>query len=107
MSRPPTSSFIAKRFAFVAASLALVTAIASGAMSMLTGCDQAEGDRCQVDTDCEDGLLCNQATQSCARTGGGDIDATVPDIIDAPIEKDDAAMMPADAPDDADMPDTM
>jgi hypothetical protein len=83
---------VAKRFAFVTASLALVAALASGATAVLSGCDQSEGDRCQTNKDCSDGLLCNQATQSCARSGGGDIDATVPDIIDAPIEKDDAGV---------------
>lgn len=61
----------------------------------IASCKQGEGERCQVDSDCENGLTCNQATQQCA-TGGqmGGIDATVPDGTDAP----DA---PFDAPDDA------
>jgi hypothetical protein len=45
-------------------------------------CKQKEGDRCQIDSDCEDGLVCNKATQQCSRSGGGGIDATIP--IDAP-----------------------
>lgn len=54
-----------------------------------TGCGQGEGDRCQVDSDCASGLVCNKAIQACSRVGGGDIDATV---LDGP---------PADAAPDA------
>lgn len=35
----------------------------------LAGCPQGEGDRCQVDTDCGDGLYCELAGNS--RTMGG------------------------------------
>ncbi|MBL0215701.1 MAG: hypothetical protein IPQ07_17700 [Myxococcales bacterium] len=75
-----------------------------GALALIAGvgvwvvaCKQGEGDRCQVNADCESGLVCNQATQSCAKTSGGGIDADVPD---GP---------PADAPDDVidAMPDAM
>lgn len=53
-------------------------------------CKQGKGDRCQINADCADGLVCNQATQTCADTTGTGIDATLPK---------DAA--PADAPHDA------
>jgi len=101
------ASAVAKRFALFAASLAVLAALASGTTAFLSGCEQEEGARCQQDDDCDDGLLCNQATQSCARTGGGDIDATVPEIIDSQIEKDDGGIDAAvDAAVDM-MPDTM
>ena len=57
-----------------------------GGITVLVGCKQAEGDRCQVDEDCESGLICNQGTNppSCQATVGGGIDANVPDAdIDA------------------------
>ncbi|HEY4058554.1 MAG TPA: hypothetical protein VGM39_18200 [Kofleriaceae bacterium] len=79
----------------LAAAGALVLAL--GLTSTFSGCGQDEGDRCQTNDDCSGGLLCNQATQTCARMGGGDIDATVPVIIDALPERD---VIP-DVPDDA------
>jgi hypothetical protein len=68
---------------------ALVAGVAS--------CKQGEGDRCQVAADCSDGLICNQATQTCAKTLGGGIDATVPDGDIVEID----TLPPIDAPDDA------
>ena len=63
------------------------------------GCKQSEGDRCQVDADCASGV-CNKAKGTCAQgTDTDDIDAAIPDAIDAPGMPDapsDAAM--ADAP---------
>lgn len=56
-----------------------VLALVIGASTWVAGCKQEEGARCQVDEDCSDGLLCNQATQQCSQTTGGGIDATVPD----------------------------
>ena len=75
--------------------LAGVTAFVLAIGIWVAACKQDEGDRCQVDADCASGLVCNQATQSCAKTSGGGIDATTPD---GP---------PADAPDDMmiDVPD--
>jgi len=80
--------------------LGLAAALALAAAALVTACQQSEGDRCQVNADCEDGLVCNQATQTCAKTSGGGIDADVPDppmpdaaLPDAPID----AMI--DAPD--------
>jgi len=69
---------------------------------VVAGCKQGKGERCQVEADCADGLLCNQATNTCQETTGGQIDATVPDGpttgdagVDAPTDA------PADAPPDA------
>lgn len=75
---------------------ALVLAVAT----WVAACKQEEGERCQVDEDCSDGLLCNQATQECSRTTGGGIDASVPDgpPVDAAIDAIDSNI---DAPIDA------
>ena len=67
---------------------ALVIAIAIAA----AGCKQGQGDRCQVDADCQDGLVCNQAKNTCeSSSSAGGIDANVPDgprtdagMVDAP-----------------------
>lgn len=76
--------------------LSLVLASAAG----ITACKQGEGERCQVDTDC-DNLVCNQATKQCATSTGGGIDATVPDGPPPDAAEIDA---PADAPADATPP---
>ena len=62
-------------------------------IALVASCKQGEGERCQVDDDCEDPLVCAQATQTCADndTSSG-IDATVP--IDAP----DALVQPEASP---------
>ena len=74
--------------------LTLLLVLAAG-VTVLVGCKQAEGERCQVTADCEDGLQCNQGTNppSCQSSVGGQIDATLPDVIDAPVD------MPVDAVD--------
>jgi hypothetical protein len=59
----------------------------AGGVTVLLGCKQGEGERCQVNSDCESGLQCNQGTKppSCQKTVGGGVAATVPDFdIDAP-----------------------
>ena len=52
----------------------------------LFACKQGEGDRCQIDSDCEDDLVCVQeATGGVCRPtggGGGSVDAAPP--ADAP-----------------------
>lgn len=62
--------------------MAIVAAVIGAS---LVACKQGRGDRCQVDDDCGQGLICNKATNTCQETGGGgDIDATVPaELIDA------------------------
>jgi hypothetical protein len=48
------------------------------------GCKQGLGERCQVDSDCGDGLVCNQAQEVCAASGtSGGIDADIKKAIDA------------------------
>jgi len=69
-------------------------ALVLGIGTWVAACKQGEGDRCQVDADCADGLVCNQATQSCAKTNGGGIDANIADGPPA-----DAAVDTIDAPD--------
>jgi len=80
-------------------SIALVTA-------SLAGCKQGLGERCQVDSDCSDGLSCSQAAP---KTCGGDNheqeDAEIPvqnppdaELDAAPDATPDAAI---DAPPDA------
>ena len=48
----------------------------------IAACKQSEGSRCQVDRDCDDGLVCNQGTNppSCQdQNADNPIDASVPD----------------------------
>ena len=54
-------------------------------IALVASCKQGEGERCQVDADCESPLVCAQATHLCADndTSSG-IDALPP--IDAPAE---------------------
>lgn len=64
----------------------------------MPGCKQGEGDICQVNDDCEEGLDCNAGTMRCQRPG-----AEVPDA--APIILDAAPDAgPADASVDANVP---
>jgi len=70
--------------ALLAVALPMVGAVAS--------CKQGEGQRCQVQSDCEDGLQCNVGEGVCRTVITGDVDALPPP--DAPPA--DAAI---DAPD--------
>ena len=64
------------------------------AIGFVASCKQDLGERCQVDDDCEDPLVCAQATQTCSESGtSSGIDASIP--IDAPPDAPDA---PAVAP---------
>jgi hypothetical protein len=78
------------RFVYLALSMSLLA---------LPACKQGQGERCQVDSDCEDGLLCAPATKTCEHTASGGFDAS-PDAI--PIDAGIDAM-----PDAAPMPDAM
>ncbi len=43
-------------------------------------CKQGKGERCQVNADCESGLLCSSATGTCVGSGAmNEIDARVTD----------------------------
>lgn len=41
----------------------------------ISGCKQKEGEICQIDNDCESGLVCNAATGRCQTPGSGGVDA--------------------------------
>jgi|LNFM01.2.fsa_nt_gb hypothetical protein len=85
-----------KRRYRIALVIAFATALGGG---LLGACKQGEGERCQVNEDCEDGLTCSSATQTCEeRATATPIDAVVPDAqpVDAAIDA-----MPPDAPPDA------
>jgi hypothetical protein len=73
--------------------LVLVATLLVGGGLWIAACKQDEGERCQTKADCDDGLVCNQATQTCAKGIGGGIDAMVPPQpmpdaaeIDAPVD---------------------
>jgi hypothetical protein len=58
---------------------------ASASIVTIAACKQGQGDRCQVDEDCESGLVCNKAKNTCQSTTGGDLDADIVDAVpDAP-----------------------
>lgn len=89
-TRPARARAIVRRLLLALACFGLI----GGAIA---ACKQAEGERCQRTSDCEDGLVCNRATQLCASpNSSGDIDATVPDIIDAAPELDAVVDAPPD-----------
>ena len=48
-----------------------LTLVLLAATGVLAACKQGEGDRCQVQGDCEDGLVCNRSTNSCQEVAGG------------------------------------
>lgn len=83
--------------------------LAAAGLAAIGGCKQGEGERCQVTADCDDGLICNQATFECVQgMSSGPIDVLPPidgpplDTPDAPDSAIDAAPDAApDAPPDA------
>jgi hypothetical protein len=83
MSRPALARLL------TASLFGLILAGGLAVGTLATGCKAGLGDRCQVEADCQDGLLCNLATNSCQKNGGGQLDATVPD---APAGSGDAAV---------------
>jgi hypothetical protein len=74
--------------------LAIASAATIGAIVLVSSCKQGEGDRCQVDADCEAPLVCN-GEKYCSSTAMVGFDAEVP--IDAPA---DAMIDAPDAPPD-------
>jgi hypothetical protein len=74
-----------RTLSLVAASLAL-SALAIGGVA---SCKQGEGQRCQTQADCEEGLQCNEGEGVCRERPMGAIDALPPEfdpLIDAPID---------------------
>jgi hypothetical protein len=52
-------------------------------IALVASCKQGEGERCQVNDDCESPLVCAQATHTCASSqSSSGIDANLP--LDAP-----------------------
>lgn len=62
---------------------------------------QGEGERCQVDNDCQSPLVCNRAKNTCQSTTGGDLDASVIDAGPADAAVDAAVDAALDAALDA------
>ena len=86
-----------RRLATVTRRLLLAAACFAALAGLAAACKQQEGDRCQIDRDCADGLVCNQATQACASANSNEaIDAATPDFLDMELDPD----APVDAPDD-------
>jgi hypothetical protein len=83
------------RLAFVFTSLLAVG-------TSLAACKQAEGEHCQVTSDCEDGLVCAPLTDTCERNVVNPRDAG-PDAEPADAAPPDA--IPLDAGPDAGPPD--
>lgn len=85
-----------RRIATVSLRLLLAAASFAALAAVAAACKQQEGDRCQTDQDCDTGLVCNQATATCATENMNvGIDATTPDFLDAELDPD----APLDAPD--------
>ena len=88
-----------RRLAYVLAPLTVL------GLSLLftNGCKQGEGERCQVDSDCDDSIdICNTGTGLCVPKGQMSVDA-VPGP-DAPVDAGPPDATPADASVDG-MPD--
>jgi len=61
---------------------------------VIASCRQGDGERCQIQSDCQSGLMCSEAEHRCVSTNaGGEEDANGPEA--GPIDA------PADAPSDA------
>lgn len=63
---------------------------------VVAACKSSQGERCQVDADCDSNLVCNKAKNTCQTSGNADeIDGSVPDappgdasVADAPPDSD-------------------
>jgi hypothetical protein len=76
---------------------ALVVAVLSGVLASLTlaACKQGSGGHCQVQSDCDDGLICLVSTSKCSDQSGAGVDAAVV------VPKEAGLDAPVDAPPDA------
>ncbi len=78
-----------RRLASVTRRLLLAAACFAALAGLSAACKQQEGERCQVDTDCESPLICKEATGQCASENADDpIDAGTPDFLDAELDPD-------------------
>ena len=58
-------------------------------IALVAGCKSGVGQRCQVQSDCQGNLVCNETKGVCESSGGGsNIDAEAPpDIsVDSPVD---------------------
>lgn len=46
-----------------------------GCIALAAACKQSEGETCQIDDDCEEGLECNAGTMRCQKPGANVVDA--------------------------------
>lgn len=53
----------------------LIVALSLVLAGAVSGCKQKEGEICQIDNDCESGLVCNAATGRCQPPGQQGVDA--------------------------------
>lgn len=67
----------------------------------LTACKSGLGERCQVNADCGDGLVCAPSTDTCAESAENGMDAGIDAPQDGP-DGDAPADAAPDAPTDAD-----
>ncbi len=76
-----------------------------GAAALAAGCGQGVGDRCQIDTDCDDGLVCSLADMTCQSPVTASLDGGgLPDAfshVDANLTPDAAPAIDAPAVDAA------
>lgn len=78
---------------FVTLALAVVPA---------AGCKSGLNERCQLDDDCAEGLVCAPGAMICVDTVPGNNDGGVDAVLDAPIDAD-TTDAPIDAPIDAEI----
>lgn len=58
----------------------VIASLALGLLALggIASCKQGEGERCQIQSDCEDGLTCNVGEHVCRRNPMGALDAELP-----------------------------
>jgi hypothetical protein len=88
LSSRPFSRLFSRPFSLAAALLVVALPL----VFAVAGCKQGEGQRCQVQSDCDDGLTCNVGEHLCRATSTSAVDALPPPdaAIDAPVDAPDA-----------------
>ena len=72
-----------RRLAYVLVPLA-VLGLSAG---LIAGCKQKEGERCEINDDCEAGLVCNEGNGVCQPAGSSGADANIhPDATGPTID---------------------
>jgi hypothetical protein len=88
-----------RRLAAVILALVAASVVTLG----VTSCKQGLGDRCQVESDCSSGLICNQATGTCQSSTSGADGNIMPDARQDAGPDAEADADPADAAVDAEI----